>query len=113
MSPVSVCDVGVFFQEEGDLFVGVQSYPLWYQHWPVLVTAQLYVVGSLQQLLGYLQQHLVQRSEFRLRRSKAGCGEKKNTVRGDQQLHLSSNLRSELRYKLFIKVSTSENGVNR
>lgn len=59
MSPVAVCNVGVFFEEEGDLVVGVQSYPLGYQHRPVLVTAQLYVVGSLQQLLGHLQQHLV------------------------------------------------------
>lgn len=58
MSPVAVCDVGVFFEEEGDLFIGVESYPLRYQHRPVLVAAQLYVVGSLQQLLGHLQQHL-------------------------------------------------------
>lgn len=59
VSPVSVCDVRVFFEEEGDLFISVQSYPLGYQHRPVLVTAQLYVVGSLQQLLRHLQQHLV------------------------------------------------------
>lgn len=56
--PVAVCDVGVFFEEEGDLLVGVQPYPLGYEHGPVLVAAQLYVVGSLQQLLGHLQQHL-------------------------------------------------------
>lgn len=59
MSPVAVRDVRVFFEKEGDLFVGVQSYPLGYQHRPVLVAAQLYVVGSLQQLLGHLQQHPV------------------------------------------------------
>lgn len=58
MSPVSVSDVRVFFKEQGDLIVGVQSYPLGYQHWPVVVTTQLYVVGSFQQLLGHLQQHL-------------------------------------------------------
>lgn len=57
MSPVAVCDVGVFFEEEGDLFVGVQPNPVRQQHRPVLVVAQLNVVGSLQQLLGHLQQH--------------------------------------------------------
>lgn len=30
VSPVAVRDVGVFFEEEGDLFVGVQSYSLGY-----------------------------------------------------------------------------------
>ncbi len=59
MSSVAICDVGVFFEEEGDLFICVQSYPLGYQHRPVLVAAQLDVVGSLQQLLGHLEQHLV------------------------------------------------------
>lgn len=59
MSPVAICDVGIFLEKEGDLFIGVQSYPLGYQHWPVLVAAQLDVVGSLQQLLGHLEQHLV------------------------------------------------------
>lgn len=53
MGPVAIGDVGVFFEEEGDLIVGVQSNPLGYQHRPVLVAAQLYVVGSLQQLLGH------------------------------------------------------------
>lgn len=57
VSPVAICDEGVFSQEEGDLFVGVQPYPLGYQHRPVLVAAQLDEVGSLQQLLGHLQQH--------------------------------------------------------
>lgn len=59
MSPVAICDVGVFFEEYRDLFVRVQSYPLGYEHRPVLIAAQLYVVGSLQQLLRHLQQHLV------------------------------------------------------
>lgn len=54
VSSVSICDVRVFFEEEGDLFVGVQSYPLGCEHRPVLVAAQLYVVGSFQQLLGHL-----------------------------------------------------------
>lgn len=58
MSPVSVRDVGVLFQEEGDLFVRVQAYPLGNQHRPVLVAAQLDVVRRLQQLLGHLQQHV-------------------------------------------------------
>lgn len=62
MSPVAVCDVGIFFEEERDLFVGVQPYPLGYQHGPVLVAAQLDVVGCLEQLLGHLQQHLGLRS---------------------------------------------------
>lgn len=59
VGPVAVCDVGVFFEKEGDLFVGVKSDPLGDQHRPALVAAQLYVVGSLKQLLGHLQQHLV------------------------------------------------------
>lgn len=59
VSPVAIGNVRVFFEEEGDLFVRIQSYPLWYQHRPVLVTAQLYVVGSLQQLLWHFEQHLV------------------------------------------------------
>lgn len=59
VSPVAICDVGVFSEEQGDLLVGVQPYPLGYEHRPVLVAAQLHVVGSLQQLLGHLQQHLV------------------------------------------------------
>lgn len=54
VSPVAICDVRIFFEEKGDLFVGVQSYPLGYQHGPVLVVAQLYIVGCLQQLLGHL-----------------------------------------------------------
>lgn len=78
MSPVAVGDVGVFFEKEGDLFVGVQSYPLGYQHRPVLVAAQLYVVGSLQQLLGHLQQHLVLSSSGTRQAGvvKAECGER-------------------------------------
>lgn len=76
MSPVAVSDVGVFFEEEGDLFVGVQSYPLGYQHRPVLVAAQLYVVGSLQQLLGHLQQHLVLLLTLTLRQAGGGRGAK-------------------------------------
>ena len=58
MGPVAVCDVGVFFEKQGDLLIGVQSYPLGDQHRPVLVAAQLHVLGSLQQLLGHLQQHV-------------------------------------------------------
>lgn len=59
VSPVAVCDVGVLLEEGGDLFIGVQSYSLRYEHRPVVVTAQLHVVGRLQQLLRHLQQHLV------------------------------------------------------
>lgn len=58
MSPVSVRDVGVLLQEEGDLFVRVQAYPLGNQHRPVVVAAQFDVVRRLQQLLGHLQQHV-------------------------------------------------------
>lgn len=54
VSPVAICDVGVFLEEQGDLLIGVQSYSLGYQHRPVLVAAQLYVMRSLQQLLGHL-----------------------------------------------------------
>lgn len=54
VSPVAICDVRIFFEEEGDLFIGVQSYPLGYQHGPVLVVSQLYIVGSFQQLLRHL-----------------------------------------------------------
>lgn len=72
VSPVAVCDVGVFFEEEGDLFVSVQSYPLGYQHRPMLIIAQLYVVGSLQQLLGHLQQHLARGSSGGVRQAEGG-----------------------------------------
>lgn len=84
MSPVAVCDVGVFSEEEGDLFVGVQPYSLGYQDWPVLVAAQLYVVGSLQQLLGHLQQHLFLSSSGtrRAREVKAEFGERKRETTG-------------------------------
>lgn len=55
VSPVAIGDVGVFFQKEGDLFIGVQPDPLGNKDRPVLVTAQLDVVCGLQQLLGHLQ----------------------------------------------------------
>lgn len=57
VGPVAVSDVGVLLEEGGDLFVGVQSYSLRDEDRPVLVTAQLHVVGGLQQLLRHLQQH--------------------------------------------------------
>lgn len=85
MSPVAVCDVGVFFEKEGDLFVGVQSYPLGNQHRPVLVAAQLDVVGSLQQLLGHLQQHVVSSSGRRQAREfKAKFGERKRKTQTER-----------------------------
>ena len=59
MSPVPVSDEGVLLEEEGHLLVGVQANALGNQHGPVLVAAQLDVVGRPQQLLGHLQQHLV------------------------------------------------------
>lgn len=59
MGPVAICDVGIFFEKEGDLIVGVQPNPLGQEHWPVVVAAQFHVVGSLQQLLRHLQQHRV------------------------------------------------------
>lgn len=55
MSPVAICDVGILLEEGRDLFVSVQSYPLRYEHRPVLVTAQLHVVSSFQQLLWHFQ----------------------------------------------------------
>lgn len=59
VGPVAICDVGVFFEEEGDLIVGVEPNPLGQEHRPVVVAAQFHVMGSLQQLLRHLQQHRV------------------------------------------------------
>lgn len=82
VGPVAICDVGVFFEEEGDLIVGVQPNPLGEEHRPVVVAAQFHVVGSLQQLLRHLQQHrvllLLRYKQSQLERLRLGGQERLN-----------------------------------
>jgi len=51
---VSVCDVRVLLQKPWDLLIGVQADPSGHEHRPVLVAAQLDVMGALERVLRHL-----------------------------------------------------------